>query len=100
MIYIFQDLFVKKEIGSMVSMDSKGHIIRLGMVLLTYSNYKIRRTCMESYLIDKNLWEVVWGDARIAPITNEGNDETMQRWRICNAKADFVLKMIISHNLF
>ncbi|KAI4357475.1 hypothetical protein L6164_001423 [Bauhinia variegata] len=78
-------------------MDSNGHVIGFGMELLNQSNYKVWKTCMVSYLIGEDLWEVVGGDDTIAP---ESNVETFKQWRQKNAKAEFSLKRSISNGMF
>ncbi|KAI4357182.1 hypothetical protein L6164_001148 [Bauhinia variegata] len=74
-------------------MDSIG----FGMELLNQSNYKVWKTCMESYLIGEDLWEVVGGDDTIAL---ENNVEAFKQWRQKNAKAEFALKRSISNGMF
>lgn len=57
---------MKKKIGVM-KMDSVGRFNNFGIELLTQSNYKIWRSCMESYFIGEDLWEVVRGQDMEAP---------------------------------
>ncbi|KAI4357175.1 hypothetical protein L6164_001141 [Bauhinia variegata] len=70
-------------------MDSSGCVIGFGMELLNQSNYKVWKTCMESYLIGESLWEVVGGDDTIAP---ENNVEAFKQWRQKNARANLPMR--------
>ncbi|GKV48208.1 hypothetical protein SLEP1_g55034 [Rubroshorea leprosula] len=81
-------------------MDSSGHVVGLGMELLNQSNYNVWKTCMESYLIGEDLWDVVDGNDITAPANNEENAEAFKQWRQRNAKAEFSLKRSISHGMF
>lgn len=38
-----------------------GRVNGLGIDLLNQSNYLVWRTCMESYLIGEDLWEIING---------------------------------------
>jgi len=80
-------------------MDSSGRS-GLGIEVLNQSNYKVWRTCMESYLIDEDLWDVVNGSNTTSLTYEQGNADTFKRWKQLNAKAEFVLKRSISHSLF
>ncbi|KAK0598697.1 hypothetical protein LWI29_037091 [Acer saccharum] len=102
-------------------MDSGNRFTGFGMELLSQSNYKIWKTCMESYLVGEDLWDVVGGGKTNAPQnTTETADEIKEndgentdapkdttktsdefnKWVKMNAKAEFVLKRSISHNFF
>ncbi|XP_077216009.1 uncharacterized protein LOC143850670 [Tasmannia lanceolata] len=81
-------------------MDMSGRVSGLGIELLNQSNYKIWRTCMESYLVGEDLWEVVCGNAVVAPEDTQENADVLKAWRMKNAKAEFLLKRSISHDLF
>ncbi|XP_059284866.1 uncharacterized protein LOC132038166 [Lycium ferocissimum] len=80
-------------------MDLSGHVNGLGMELLNQSNYKIWKTCMESYLVGENLWDVVNGSYTSPPIDGPKNSSAYKKWKQINAKAEFILKRSISHNL-
>ncbi|XP_077246122.1 uncharacterized protein LOC143885988 [Tasmannia lanceolata] len=81
-------------------MDMSGRVSGLGIELLNQSNYKIWRTCMESYLVGEDLWEVVCGNAVVAPEDAQENADVLKVWRMKNAKAEFLLKRSISPDLF
>ncbi|XP_077217868.1 uncharacterized protein LOC143852370 [Tasmannia lanceolata] len=81
-------------------MDMSGRVSGLGIELLNQSNYKIWRTCMESYLVGEDLWDVVCGDANVAPEDTQEYGDVLKAWRMKNAKAEFLLKRSISHDLF
>jgi len=49
-------------------MYSGGHS-RFGIVLLNQSNYKVLRTCRESYLVSEDLWDVV-NNNNTTPLTD------------------------------
>jgi len=51
---------------------------------------------MESYLIDEDLWDVVDGINTTSPTYEPGNADAFKRWKQLNAKAEFVLKWLIS----
>ncbi|KAL3522092.1 hypothetical protein ACH5RR_014926 [Cinchona calisaya] len=80
-------------------MDSSSLFNGLGMELLNQSNYKVWRSCMESYLVGEDLWDIVGGDNAKSPEPNEGNTEVMKKWKILNCKAEFALKRSISHDV-
>ena len=42
-------------------MDFNGCVNGPGIELLNQSNYKVWKTCMESYLVGEDLWDVVNG---------------------------------------
>jgi len=79
-------------------MDSSGRS-GLGIEVLNQSNYKVWRTFMESYLVGKDLWDVVDRN-NTTPTYEQGNVDAFKRWKQLNAKAEFVLKRSISHSLF
>ncbi|PKI76055.1 hypothetical protein CRG98_003605 [Punica granatum] len=70
-------------------MDMSDRAGGLGIELLNESNYKVWRTCMESYLVGEDLWDVV-----------DGNETKCPKWKRLNAKAEFALKRSMSHSLF
>ena len=72
----------------------------LGIEVLNQSNYKVWRTCMESYLVGEDLWDVVDGINTTSPTDEQGNADAFKRWKQLNAKMEFVLKRSISHGLF
>ncbi|KAH0636993.1 hypothetical protein KY289_036908 [Solanum tuberosum] len=81
-------------------MNFNGRANGLGMELLTQSNYRVWRTCMKSYLLGEDLWDVVNG-SNTSPLTDgPENSNTYKKWKQVNAKAEFVLKRSISSNLF
>ncbi|KAG6500760.1 hypothetical protein ZIOFF_040613 [Zingiber officinale] len=81
-------------------MEGGGHIAGLGMMLLNQSNYRIWKTCMESYLVGEDLWDVVVINGVVAPEDAPANAEVLKNWKQRNAKAKFVLKRSISHEIF
>ncbi|XP_020080774.1 uncharacterized protein LOC109704448 [Ananas comosus] len=81
-------------------MEASGRVVGLGVEILNQSNYKVWKSCLESYLIGEDLWDVVGGGFRRAPTDTPENREALKRWRTLNAKAEFVLKRSISHDLF
>ena len=87
------------------SMEFGGRVSGLGVEALSFSNYKIWKTCMESYLKGEDLWEMIDG-TKIAPIPAVGdngvitNGVVVKEWATANAKTEFVLKRSISHDLF
>ncbi|KAL8101564.1 hypothetical protein AgCh_033459 [Apium graveolens] len=64
------------------------------------SNYRIWRSCMESYLVGEDLWDVVCGDDTIPPEDIQENNTALKEWRKKNGKAEFILKNSISTNVF
>ncbi|XP_070003476.1 uncharacterized protein [Nicotiana sylvestris] len=81
-------------------MDLGGRANGLGIELLNQSNYKVWKTCMESYLVGEDLWEVVNGSNTSPPTDASENSNARKKWKQINAKAEFILKRFISHNLF
>ncbi|XP_077242713.1 uncharacterized protein LOC143883252 [Tasmannia lanceolata] len=81
-------------------MDMSGRVSGLNIELLNRSNYKIWRTCMESYLVEEDLWEVVCGNAVVVSKDTQENADVLNAWMMKNAKAEFLLKSSISHYLF
>ncbi|XP_059306174.1 uncharacterized protein LOC132057554 [Lycium ferocissimum] len=55
---------------------------------------------MESYLVGEDLCDVVNG-SNTSPLADEPkNGDACKKWKQINAKAEFILKRSISHNLF
>lgn len=55
---------------------------------------------MESYLVGEDLWEVVNEYNTEAPANMTEHDGAFKKWKHLNAKAEFLLKIPISHGLF
>nr|XP_016459001.1 PREDICTED: uncharacterized protein LOC107782616 [Nicotiana tabacum] len=72
----------------------------LGMELLNQFNYKVWKTCMESYLVGEDLWEVFNGSNTSSPANAPKNSNAHKKWKQINVKAEFILKRFISPNLF
>ncbi|XP_074577527.1 uncharacterized protein LOC141833932 [Curcuma longa] len=81
-------------------MEGGGRVTGLGMMLLNQSNYRIWKTCMESYLVGEDLWDVVVADGVVAPENAPAKAEALKNWKQRNAKAEFVLKRSISYEIF
>ncbi|XP_031371768.1 uncharacterized protein LOC116187251 isoform X2 [Punica granatum] len=87
-------------------MDMSNHAGGIGIQLLAHSNYKVWRTCMESYLVGEDLWDVVDGNDTTSPEPEATADEiisssdALKKWKRLNAKAEFALKRSISQTLF
>ncbi|XP_031371762.1 uncharacterized protein LOC116187248 [Punica granatum] len=87
-------------------MDMSNRAGGLGIELLNQFNYKVWRTCIESYLVGEDLWDVVDGNDITSPEAEAtANDEirssdAVKKWKRLNAKAEFALKRSISHSLF
>ncbi|KAG6475254.1 hypothetical protein ZIOFF_064472 [Zingiber officinale] len=81
-------------------MKGTSHVAGLGLELLNQSNYRIWKTCMESYLVGEDLWDVVSTNGVVAPANITENVEAFKKWKQQNAKAEFVLKRTISHGIF
>ncbi|KAG6478070.1 hypothetical protein ZIOFF_061502 [Zingiber officinale] len=81
-------------------MESTGRVAGLGLELLNQSNYRIWKTCMESYLVGEDLLDVVSTNGVVAPANITENAEAFKKWKQQNAKAEFVLKRTISHGIF
>jgi hypothetical protein len=81
-------------------MDSGGRFNNFGVEVLNHSNYKIWKSCMESYLVGEDLWEVVGSDDVNRLENTPENVYNLKKWRIANAKAESILKRSISHELF
>ena len=47
------------------------------MELLNQSNYKVWKTCMESYLVGEDLWDIVNGNDTVLLLTDQ-NKQCMQ----------------------
>ncbi|KAH7864383.1 hypothetical protein Vadar_028987 [Vaccinium darrowii] len=98
---LFLTPLVKKVNLVLVSkMDSGGKLNGFGIELLTQSNYKIWKSCMESFLVGEDLWSFVDGDDKVAPAETPENAVVLKKWKIGNAKAESNLKRSISHALF
>jgi hypothetical protein len=83
-----------------MKMDLGGRFNNFGVEVLNYSNYKIWRLCMKSYLVGEGLWEVV-GGSDVNPLEDAlENIDNLKKWRIVNVKAESILKISISHGLF
>jgi len=95
---VCQDPLVEKSTYTS-KMNSSGRS-GLGIEVLNQSNYKVWRTCMESYLVGEDLWDVVDGINTTSPTDEQGNADAFKRWKQLNAKMEFVLKRSISHGLF
>ncbi|XP_047314326.1 cucumisin-like [Impatiens glandulifera] len=50
------------------------------------------KTCMESYLVGKNLWDIIVDENDVAPEDVAENAEASKKRKRLNAKAEFVLK--------
>ena len=81
-------------------MDFSGRGNGLGMELLNQSNYKVWKTCMESYLVGEDLWDVVNRSNTSPPDDGPENSSAYKKWKQTNAKAEFILKRTISSSLF
>ncbi|KAG6537821.1 hypothetical protein ZIOFF_002920 [Zingiber officinale] len=81
-------------------MEDTGRVAGLGLELLNQSNYRIWKTCMESYLVGEDLWDVVSTNGVVTPANIIENAEAFKKWKQQNAKAEFVLKRSISHGIF
>lgn len=81
-------------------MEGVSRVAGLGLELLNQSNYRIWKTCMESYFVGEGLWDVVVVGGVAAPENVAANAEALKKWKQLNAKAEFVLKRSISHGLF
>ena len=72
----------------------------LGIDLLNQSNFKVWKSCMESYLLGEDLREVVGGDEIATPTNTQEIPDALKKWKVRNAKAEFTLKKSISRELF
>ena len=81
-------------------MDSGGYFNNFGVEVLDHSNYKIWRSCMESYLVGEDLWEIVGGDDVNCTENTPVNVDKLKKWWIANEKAESILKRSISRGLF
>uniref|UniRef100_A0A0D3C2X7 DUF4219 domain-containing protein n=1 Tax=Brassica oleracea var. oleracea TaxID=109376 RepID=A0A0D3C2X7_BRAOL len=77
-------------------MKSMGRVVGLGMKILNQSNYRLWKSCMESYLVSGDLWDVVGGNSTTPPRGNAATPEEANEWTRKNAKAEFALKRSIS----
>uniref|UniRef100_A0A0D3ABY5 Uncharacterized protein n=1 Tax=Brassica oleracea var. oleracea TaxID=109376 RepID=A0A0D3ABY5_BRAOL len=60
------------------------------------SAFALGPSCMESYLVSKDLWDVVGGNNTTPPRGNAATPEATKEWTRKNAKAEFALKRSIS----
>ena len=60
-------------------MDLGGKYNSFGIELLTQSNYKISRTCMEFHLVGEDLWDVVGGDNTEAPQNDQKHGDAFKK---------------------
>ena len=81
-------------------MESTGRVVGLGMEILNQSNYRLWKSCMESYLVSEDLWDVVGGNNTTPPRGNAATPEATKEWTRKNAKAEFALKRSISSSIF
>ena len=81
-------------------MESMGRVVGLGMEILNQSNYRLWKSCMESYLVSEDLWDVVGGNSTTPPRGNAATTEAKKEWTRKNAKAEFALKRSISSSIF
>nr|TKW02684.1 hypothetical protein SEVIR_8G256500v2 [Setaria viridis] len=68
-----------------------------GMRRSNSHNYGDWQTCIKSYLMGQDLWEVVASTEKTPP--PKENTEALRKWRIKTGKAMFVLKMTIEEDL-
>ncbi|KAG6478904.1 hypothetical protein ZIOFF_062351 [Zingiber officinale] len=73
-----------------LDMEGIGRVAGLGLELLNQSNYQIWKTCMESYLVGEDLWNVVSTNGVIAPANITENAKAFKKWKQQNAKAEFL----------
>ncbi|KAG7551025.1 Zinc finger CCHC-type [Arabidopsis thaliana x Arabidopsis arenosa] len=81
-------------------MESMGRVVGLGMEILNQSNYRLWKSCMESYLVSEDLWDVVGGSSTSPPTGDAATAEATKEWTRKNAKAEFALKRSISSGVF
>ncbi|CAA7020014.1 unnamed protein product [Microthlaspi erraticum] len=77
-----------------------GRVVGLGMEILNQSNYRLWKSCMESYLVSEDLWDVVGGSSTTPPMGAAATAEATKEWTRKNAKAEFALKRSISSGVF
>ncbi|XP_063946795.1 eukaryotic initiation factor 4A-15-like isoform X2 [Daucus carota subsp. sativus] len=82
------------------SLCSRGAMDSFDLMTLNQSNYKIWRSCMESYLASEDLWDIVCGAHGISLQNTRVNDDALKDWKKKNGRAEFVLKRSISDELF
>ncbi|KAG6469325.1 hypothetical protein ZIOFF_074038 [Zingiber officinale] len=70
-------------------MDLSGRAGWLGIELLNQSNYKVWRSCTESYLVGQDLWDIVNGNNNTCPEATADNSNNLKKWKQLNAKAEF-----------
>ncbi|KAK8954718.1 hypothetical protein KSP39_PZI002864 [Platanthera zijinensis] len=71
----------------------------LDIYLLTQTNFKKWMSCVESFLLGEDLWEVVCGAERQRFTTVTGNAEALRVWEERNANTEKILKQLISSEL-
>ncbi|CAE5962242.1 unnamed protein product [Arabidopsis arenosa] len=81
-------------------MESTGRVVGLGMEILNQSNYRLWKSCMESYLVSEDLWDIVGGSSTSPPTGDAATAEATKEWTRKNAKAEFALKRSISSGVF
>uniref|UniRef100_A0A0D3CRW1 CCHC-type domain-containing protein n=1 Tax=Brassica oleracea var. oleracea TaxID=109376 RepID=A0A0D3CRW1_BRAOL len=81
-------------------MESMGRVVGLGMKFLNQSNNRLWKSCMESYLVSEDLWDVIGGNSTTPPRGNAATPEATKEWIRKNAKAEFALKRSISSSIF
>uniref|UniRef100_A0A0D3DLR6 CCHC-type domain-containing protein n=1 Tax=Brassica oleracea var. oleracea TaxID=109376 RepID=A0A0D3DLR6_BRAOL len=81
-------------------MESTGRVVGLGMEILNQYNYRLWKSCMESYLASEDLWDVVGGNSTTPPRGNAATLEATKEWTRKNAKVEFALKRSISSSIF
>ena len=62
---------------------------------LNNQNYNTWSTCMESYLLGQDLWEIVAGSETTPP----DNDQALQKWKVKAGKVMFVIKTSIKEEM-
>jgi len=72
-----QNPLVEKSTGAS-KMDSSGRN-ELGIELLNQSNYRVWRTCVESYLVGEDLWDVVDGNITTSFTDESENANTLSK---------------------
>ncbi|WZZ86518.1 hypothetical protein YC2023_115097 [Brassica napus] len=81
-------------------MESMGRVVGLGMEILNQSNYRLWKSCMESYLVSEDLWDAVGGNSTTPPRGNAATPEATKEWTRKSAKVEFALKKSISSSIF
>ncbi|XP_047331594.1 cucumisin-like [Impatiens glandulifera] len=73
-------------VSLLFDMESGGRVAGLGLELLNHSNYRIWKTCMESYMVGKNLWDIIVDENDVAPEDVAENTEASKKRKRLNAK--------------